>query len=968
MSDRVGGTGIRRARVAAGALVMAASLGAGLPASPTAPPAVQGAGTFPTILFVTQPPFPSPSSTVNNVFGNHNATTQDAPRGGDLYIRYGDGTLRNLTAEAGFGLEPTKEIAVREPTVHWSGSKALFSMVIGGTTPGVDVKVRWQIYEVTGLGKSQKVKITKLPQPEQSNNVSPFYGTDERILFTSDLPRNKDFATYPQLDEYESDEIVTGIWSMDRKGNDLKILDHSPSGDFTPVIDSAGRIIFSRWDHLQRDQQNVAQLGDFGATNYPHEFSKVSLGNATEIFPEPIFVPEGSPEFGHAFNFFFPWQMNEDGSGMEVLNHVGRHELLSFVPANKPGLFNFYLSNHKDITGLFLHLKEDPKQLGTFVGTTCPEFYTHAAGQIVSINGGDGVNPDDMKITYVTHPVSRAPLPDGQPPPAGHPGLFRNPLPLSNGSLVAVRTSSPYKDKQVGPSQLSALYDFHLSRLEKQGEYWVPVERLIPNGIVKNVQYFDNYIYGVQSYNGPLWELDPVEVRSRKKPKKRKEPLPEIESKILKEELGGPAGVKRLQNYLKGRRLALVVSRDVTRRADGQQEINLKIEGSPTQTSLPGKTPVEIEYLQFLQGDLVRGYTNFFQGRRALAQPMHDGVVPPLEDSSPPGSVKLGEDGSMAAFVPAERALTWQLTKSDGTPVVRERYWVTFAPGEMRTCANCHGLNHNDVVKNEPTPTNPPQALRDLVRWYRDVTGNGLVGDTIGVFDRSTGSAQLRNSNKSGPADVAFTVQGWTATQIPLVGDWNGDGIDTFGSYDPSTGTFRLRNKNQDQADDVVFTFGPPGNYVPIVGDWDGNSTDNIGLYEPATAKFYLRFSNDAGPADAVFVFGPGGDAVPVAGDFDGDRRGSVGVYLPSTGEWLLRNTLDAGPPHAIFVFTNKDPDSLPIMGDWDNTGVDTPGLYQPSTGTFLLRMTNGKAGKTVKFQFGPAPGQTPLAGDFNGG
>ena len=32
-------------------------------------------------------------------------------------------------------------------------------------------------------------------------------------------------------------------------------LDASPSGSFTPTIDSFGRVIFTRWDHLENDQQ-----------------------------------------------------------------------------------------------------------------------------------------------------------------------------------------------------------------------------------------------------------------------------------------------------------------------------------------------------------------------------------------------------------------------------------------------------------------------------------------------------------------------------------------------------------------------------------------------------------------------------------------------------------------------------------------------------------------------------------------
>src|SRR5882724_1870405 len=82
------------------------------------------------VLFCTQVPVPADFNTVGSVFGNHLPDPTTATRGGDLWIRYPDGTLKNLTATAGFGSAGTqqddKSIAVREPAVHWSGTKALF--------------------------------------------------------------------------------------------------------------------------------------------------------------------------------------------------------------------------------------------------------------------------------------------------------------------------------------------------------------------------------------------------------------------------------------------------------------------------------------------------------------------------------------------------------------------------------------------------------------------------------------------------------------------------------------------------------------------------------------------------------------------------------------------------------------------------------------------------------------------------
>lgn len=153
------------------------------------PPAPTGANP---ILFATQATvsgFTSRTST----FGNHLSTAQSAPRGGDLMIRYSEGSLRNLTREAGFGsagFQGANAVAVREPLVRWSGSKALVSMVIGSPDRQyVWQDYYWQIYEASGLHKGAAVQITKVPnQPGTFNSVSQFYASDERVLFTSDRP------------------------------------------------------------------------------------------------------------------------------------------------------------------------------------------------------------------------------------------------------------------------------------------------------------------------------------------------------------------------------------------------------------------------------------------------------------------------------------------------------------------------------------------------------------------------------------------------------------------------------------------------------------------------------------------------------------------------------------------------------------------------------------------------------------
>jgi hypothetical protein len=620
------------------------------------------------ILFVTQVPVPGDFTTVTSTFGNHRGSVDSAPRGGDLWIRYPDGSLKNLTRAAGFGNDGRQgatAIAVREPSVHWSGTKALFSMVIGAPLEQYRYRTDyWQIYEITGLGKNETPVIRKIAhQPADCNNVSPIYASDDRILFTSDRTRNGARHLYPQLDEYEEAPTVTGLWSLNEVTGELRILNHSPSGVFSPSVDSFGRVIFTRWDHLQRDQQadsdELAGTDVYGTFDYADESENAArLPQRTEVFPEPrsarTDLLAGTNLEGLSINHFFPWEMNEDGTSEETLNHVGRHELHSYFnrSLNDDAALREFAREGNTLLNLF-QIREDPARPGRYVGTDAPEFDTFGAGQIVALQAEPGRSADDIVVELVT--------PDNV-------NRYRDPLPLANGELVVV-------------------HDFRLKFADGTA---------LTSGLTANVSWWTPDV--LSSFNGTLWELQPVEVRPRPRPPLRTTPLEEPEARVFREEKVDPDAFRA---DLRKRGLAAVVTRDVTRRdaADKQQPFNLRVAGKTA--PLPGKA-YEVAHLQFFSAQQVRGTSH--PGRRVLARDA--------------GTVSIASDGSVAALVPANRAMSWQTTDPAGTPVVRERYWITFQPGEVRVCNSCHGVNTRDQL-GQPASQQSPEALRKLLREWK---------------------------------------------------------------------------------------------------------------------------------------------------------------------------------------------------------------------------------------------------------
>ncbi len=703
------------------------------------------------ILFVTQFPIAADFATIGSTFANHSAQPMTSGRGGDLYIRYPGGGLCNVTRDAGYGaagvFQGASSISVRDPHVHWDGTRALFSMAIGAPEQQYDwIEVYWQIYEVTGLPDCESLSVAKVSnQPEDTNNITPIYSPDGRIVFTSDRPRDGRRHLYPQHDEYESTATNTGLWSLDPATGDLHILNHSPSGAFTPIVDSFGRILFTRWDHLQRDQQ--ADAGVYGTFDWASEEEDAEILPAVDVFPEPRIEVPGSNVNGLRFNHFFPWEIHPDGTAEETLNHIGRHELHEYFSrsfTDDPNLEDFI----DDVSGRtnpnailnFFQLAEDPENPGTYFGVDAPEFYTHASGMVLRLTAPPSLPADQVLVDYLTHPDTITTVPDGDTPPATHSGHYREPLPVVGGGLLAVHTAETRAANNDGTRAFpQPRYDFRVKEMAFDGSYFAAGTPLLGSPIVREIEYWDPDV--LVSYDGPMWELSPVEVRSRPAPPVLNSPLPAPEAQIFAEEEVDPADFRA---YLEERDLALAVSRNITTRdvADLQQPFNLRVPDG-VETVATGGLAYDVQYLQFFQGDQIRGIGGSEDprpGRRVLARPMHDPAVDNPPSAGPEGSVTLATDGSMAALVPARRAMTWQLTDPAGEPVIRERYWITFQPGEVRVCASCHGLNSVDQVGGNE-PVNPPEALRELLQYWKFQTSGAIFFNGFESGDSSPWSS-----------------------------------------------------------------------------------------------------------------------------------------------------------------------------------------------------------------------------------
>ncbi len=235
-----------------------------------------------------------------------------------------------------------------------------------------------------------------------------------------------------------------------------------------------------------------------------------------------------------------------------------------------------------------------------------------------------------------------------------------------------------------------------------------------------------------------------------------------------------------------------------------------------------------------------------------------------------------------------------------------------------------------------------------------------LAGAAPSIAHASERNWLLRNSNSSGNPELGYLFG--SSGQVPVFGDWNGDGIKTIGVFTPGSGMWKLSNKNSGGGPYIEFQYGGSEG-KPVVGDWNGDGVDTIGIYYPGPGNWDLRNSNSSGNPDISFQYG-GSQYTPVTGDWDGNGTTTIGVYEPQGGNWNLRNSNSSGNPDISFQYGGSQ--YTPVTGDWDGNKTTTIGLFERQGGNWNLRNSNSSGNPDISFQYGGSQ-FTPIDGDWDG-
>jgi len=281
---------------------------------------------------------------------------------------------------------------------------------------------------------------------------------------------------------------------------------------------------------------------------------------------------------------------------------------------------------------------------------------------------------------------------------------------------------------------------------------------------------------------------------------------------------------------------------------------------------------------------------------------------------------------------------------------------------------NSFGTNYPVVgwLRKPGSVTPPTPTPSSLIPLAGDMYKNGK--DITGTFNPDTNEFTFNGKT------VTFGIKG----DLPVIGDWNGDGYDEIGVCRPDqdgksyfylvTRHWSSLSTNAGSADKTI-PFGSYPKDIPIVGDWDGNGKDDVGGFLSENAKFYLyTLDLDGSKVKSYkdFSFGNPGD-IPIAGDWDGNGKDEIGIfrypYPNNSNTNAFYFAFDLNNLNGIEPVGYGDKGDYPLIGDWDGDNDDNIGVYRPATKEFM------KDDSIPKTPYNPEPpvsdfSATPLKGN----
>jgi hypothetical protein len=281
---------------------------------------------------------------------------------------------------------------------------------------------------------------------------------------------------------------------------------------------------------------------------------------------------------------------------------------------------------------------------------------------------------------------------------------------------------------------------------------------------------------------------------------------------------------------------------------------------------------------------------------------------------------------------------------------------------------------------------------------YFDFDGDGAAdlisfasGSEIPVWRIMTTSGREGFTKAvSGRKGEMFTYRVGDNRGIPILGDFDGDGIIDFATFTPgfygdvtdsnpnwqiyfSNSRARLGNRFSENKNQYLSIGWCVYNMVAMPADYDGDGQTDIACYEASTKKWTILFSSrgfNEGQASlkrkkaSIDVQWGEVGAIPFTIDINGDGKSEIGYWLKQDGKLLWKiKTVSSNSRESVFEFGEaKD---VPLVGDANGDGFDDAIVLNKKKGQWQFRFSgsNGKKIRTINWFLKAEP----IFADFDG-
>lgn len=208
-----------------------------------------------------------------------------------------------------------------------------------------------------------------------------------------------------------------------------------------------------------------------------------------------------------------------------------------------------------------------------------------------------------------------------------------------------------------------------------------------------------------------------------------------------------------------------------------------------------------------------------------------------------------------------------------------------------------------------------------------DFDGDGTTD--FSVFRPSTPYATwyIIYSSTGGNTNFPYAI----STDLPAQADYDGDGKTDPAIYRPPTGgaTYGVWHIQGTSIGYYTVTWGEAYD-LPASADYDGDGKADIGVWRPINRTFYSIQSSNGSIAN--ISSGIAYDTYnwsTVSGDYDGDGKGDYGVYDKSTANWYIRSSISgAFPANPVQWGASGD---TAVHNDYDGDGKVDYAVWTPS-------------------------------------